>query len=133
MIVGKAMILRQVAGAGTHMSSAGAFAKQSGLAFPAAGDAEHDLDERGLAGAVLAAQAVNLPPAYLARHAGQGLDAAVVFAQVVGFQDWHWRTSQVELMRISIWPTKHDGQCRDMLFQYKRRVRFQVRDAHAAL
>ena len=86
MIVGEAMIFGQIADAGADVDGAGRFVEQRRLALPAAGDAEQDLDERGLAGPVLAEQAVDFALFDLERDPAESLDASVTFAQIPVFQ-----------------------------------------------
>ena len=63
--------------------------QETGDAVGRLGDAEQDLDERGLAGAVLAEQAEDFAALDGQRHAPQRLDAAVVLDEVVGDDDGH--------------------------------------------
>ena len=74
----------------TPRSPAGS-AEQRGVAVGLADDAEQDLDERGLAGAVLAEQAVDLPLLDRERDALEGLDPAVVLAEIPRLDDRHGR------------------------------------------
>src|SRR6516165_2745521 len=87
------MIFRQIANARANMRRAGSFAEQKRLALPAARDAEHDLDERRLAGAVLAQKAIDLAILDVQRNARESFDLPVAFPQVSGFQYWHEATS----------------------------------------
>src|SRR5262249_21274651 len=87
--IGEAVVLGQVADAFADLGVAGGLAKQPGFALPAADDAEQHLDQCGLAGAVLAEQAVDLAFLDLDADALQGLNAAVILGQVGRFDDGH--------------------------------------------
>ena len=89
MVIGKAMVLGEIADAAADGGGAGRFAEQCGAALGQARDAEEDLDERGLAGAVLAEQAEDLALLHGQRQLAQGLDAPIVLDQVSGDDDCH--------------------------------------------
>ena len=89
VVIGEAMIFRQIADARAHVGRAGGVPEQRRLAFPAADDAEEDLDERRLAGAVLAEEAVDFAFLDGERDAGERLDFAVTFAQIDGLHCGH--------------------------------------------
>ena len=91
MVAGELVIFGQVADAPAHVGGAGRLAEQRGLAVGLLGDAEEDLDERGLARAVLAEQAVDLALLDRERDALERLDAAVVLAELARLDDRHGR------------------------------------------
>ena len=68
---------------------AGRVAEQDGVAVGLADDAEQDLDEGGLAGPVLAEQAEDLARLDPERDPLEGLDPAVVLAEVGCRYDRH--------------------------------------------
>ena len=89
VVVGEAVVLGQVADAAADGRRAGRLVEEQGLALGLADDAEKDLDERGLAGAVLAEQAEDLAALDGQRHALEGLDLAEALDEVVGGDDGH--------------------------------------------
>ena len=84
VVVGKAVVLGQIADAAAHADGAGRLAEQLALPSVGLGDAEQDLDERRLAGAVLAEQAEDFAALDGQRHALEGLDLAELFDEVFG-------------------------------------------------
>ena len=78
MVLGEPVVLGQVADPLADVGVAGRVVEQRGLAFAELDDAEQDLDERGLAGPVLAEQAEDFALLDLEGDAPQRLDAAVV-------------------------------------------------------
>ena len=89
VIVGKAMVFRQITDAAADAGRADRLAEQSSGAVGRFRDAEEDLDEGRLAGAVLAEQAEDLALLDLQGHALEGLDLAIVLDEVQGFDDRH--------------------------------------------
>ena len=83
------MVFGQVADAAAHGGAAGRLIEQAGPAIAGGGDAEQDLDERGLAGAVLTEQAEDVAALDVERDTRPGPDAAVVLDQIVGLNDGH--------------------------------------------
>jgi hypothetical protein len=94
VVVGEAVVLGEVADLLPDADRAGGLVEQVGVAVGLLGDAEQDLDERRLAGAVLAEEAVDLALLDGERHALQRLDAAVALDQALGFDDRHGTISR---------------------------------------
>src|SRR5262249_30459346 len=92
VVVGEAVVFWEVAHATAHAHGARRLVEQAGLPFGARGDAEQHLDQRRLAGAVLAEQPVDLAGFDAERDALERLDAAVALDQVLRFDDRHGGT-----------------------------------------
>ena len=89
VVVGEAVVLRQVADAPTRRGGAGRLVEQQGAALRLLGDAQKDLDERRFAGAVLAEQAEDLAALDGERDSGEGLDGAETLDEVLSGYDRH--------------------------------------------
>jgi len=89
VVVGEAVVFGQVTDAAADRGGAGRLVEHEGGAVGRPDDAEQHLDERGLAGAVLAQQAEDLAALDGQRDAPEGLDLAVGFDEVVGSDDGH--------------------------------------------
>src|SRR5437868_4454620 len=89
VIVGKAVILRQVTDATEHGWRSRAFSQQISFSQGFASDAEQDFDQRGLAGAVLTQEAENFLLLDLERDSLESLDLAISFGQILGLDDGH--------------------------------------------
>ena len=91
MVVGELVVFGQVADAAARRRWCRPAGRAGRVAVGLLGDAEQDLDERGLAGAVLAEQAVDLALLDRQRDALERLDAAVVLAEFVRLDHRHGR------------------------------------------
>jgi hypothetical protein len=89
MVLREPVVLGQVADPLADVGGAGRLPEQVGVPLPALDDAEEDLDESGLAGAVLAEQAEHLAGLDLQRHAPQCLDPLVALAEVPRLDHGH--------------------------------------------
>ncbi len=89
MVIGKAVVFGQVADALADARRAHRLVQQLGLAVGGAGDAEQDLHQGGLAGAVLPEQAVDFALVDLQADALEGLDLAVMLDDIARLDDRH--------------------------------------------
>src|SRR6516164_5807551 len=83
------MILREIADFLACVWFTGRLPEQLRLSLPVAGDAQENLDKRGLAGPVLTQQTVDFSPVHAQGNFSERLNAAVILAQLSGFQNRH--------------------------------------------
>ena len=100
VVIREAMVFGQVADFVTGARLAGRLAKQQGLPFPPADNAEQHLDERCLARTVLTEQAIDLALVDIDADTPQGLDLFVVLGKLNCFNHRHDAYSSFEVQAI---------------------------------
>src|SRR5262249_27285363 len=92
VVIGETVVLGQVADAPADRRSPGRLVEDGRLPVGGADNAEQDLDERRLAGAVLPQQAEDFAALDRERDALEGADPAVLLGELIGDDDGHRAT-----------------------------------------